>query len=378
MKRLRSIVLAAALALTVGCGGHIIEIKVHNPTEQPLTNAIVTIDYKALQKKFPGIRISPEFSLADETGHVLPTQFDDINGDQKWDEISVLTDFLPGQTRIFRFKQTPDSLKSTDQTARLWLKLGDTTVRPMIVDEVYGKSPESEKRYAGITWQNGGNFFRIRFHPSNAIDLLPLPDSIRSALANSDSVVSNITIPWPAAPQTPNLGGFVLSENGQIFPAHRLFGYQARVISRGPVRTVLRLDYEDWPTNTVVTKVAWLLMSYHRMPVVEHRFFLKPTPATKVPAVAVEKPLTADNFKYTGNPAVYPINDARTRFFTIVAHPDYLLENSNAPQFIFLQPNLQTIPALRYFTVATNDTARLGSLASEMRNNLSHPLVVEF
>ena len=378
MKQLRWLILAAALLFAGGCGGHIIEIKVHNPTDRQLKNAIVRIDYKALQKKFPGIRISPEFSLADETGRILPTQFDDINGDQKWDEITVLTDFSPGQTRIFRFKQTPDSLKSTDRTARLWLKLNDTTVRPMLVDEVYGKNLEAEKRYAGITWQNGGNFFRIRFHPRNTIDLLPLPDSLYAALAKGDSVVGNLTIPWPADPQTPNLGGFVLSENGKIFPANELFGFQARVISRGPVRTVLRLDYEDWQTNTVITKVAWLLMSYHHMPVVEHRFYLKPTPSAKVPAVAVEKPPATALIDSTVSPVIYHLEADKAQFFTLVAHPDNRLNNSEMPQFIFLQPNLQTVPALRYFTIATDDTAQLGRLARDMSDNLSTPLTVEF
>ncbi len=378
MKQLKLLLLAATLLLANSCGGDIIEIIVQNSGDEPLKNTIVTIDYKALQKKFPGIQITPEFSLADEKGSILPTQFDDINGDQKWDEIAILTDFAPKQTRIFRFKKTPDSLISFDQTARLWLKLNESTVRPMLVDEVYGKNLETEKRYAGITWQNSDNFFRIRFYPQNTIDLLPLQDSTFAAFANRDSILGKLIMPWPAEPQTPNLGGFVLSENGKIFPANQLFGFQARVLSRGPVRTVLRIDYEDWPTNTLVTKVAWLLMSYHQMPVVEHRFYLKPQTVAKVPIIAIEKPSATASIDSTDFPIVYSFVSDKKQFFTLVFSPENFLKNDNAPHFLFLQPNLQAIPALRYFTILNSDSARLSNYARHLRSNISNPLIIEF
>ena len=104
MKNMLKHLAGLMLALLFSCtGGKTIEITVTNPSGVARPAEVVVVDYKALQKAFSGLQLEPDIQISDENGSLLPTQFDDINGDQKWDELVFIADFAHAGPVIIRW-----------------------------------------------------------------------------------------------------------------------------------------------------------------------------------------------------------------------------------------------------------------------------------
>ena len=377
LKHLAGLMLALLLSCT---GGKTIEITVTNPSGVARPAEVVVVDYKALQKAFSGLRLEPDIQISDENGSLLPTQFDDINGDQKWDELVFIADFAANQTRIFRFKQRflePDSI--IDVT-RLWVSLDADLARPMMVDEAHGKQLETELRYAGVTWGTASQPFRLKFDTLNAIDLLPQSSGNLILEQQIDSLAYKNGIVWPPAenPETGGTGGFVFAQNGNLFPPVDLFGFQARILTRGPLRTVVRMDYEDWPVDTLQSKVAWLIMQYHHTPVTEHRLYFKPSASGEMPTVAVGTP----GKPLANNPSgvfFSQLDSNALAYFGLVFPPEQHDQSVQILRKITLKPDLSKLPALRYFAIYLQEPPEsLQLLVNQLLETQRLPMQISF
>lgn len=377
LKHLAGLMLALLLSCT---GGKTIEITVTNPSGVARPAEVVVVDYKALQKAFSGLRLEPDIQISDENGSLLPTQFDDINGDQKWDELVFIADFAANQTRTFRFKQRFLEQDSSIDVTRLWVSLEAHLARPMMVDEAHGKQLETELRYAGVTWGTATQPFRLKFDTLNAIDLLPQSSGDLILEQQIDSLAYKNGIAWPPAenPETGGIGGFVFSQNGDLFPPVDLFGFQARILTRGPLRTVIRMDYEDWPVDTLEAKVAWLIMQYHHAPVTEHRLYLKPSASGKMPNVAIGAP---GEPLAEGQSGVFfsQLHSEASTFFGLVFPPEQHDRSVQILRKIALKPDLSKLPALRYYAIYTPEPPEsLQPLVNQLLETQRLPMQISF
>ena len=250
------LIFAIGIAFTLSCtGGHPIAITVTNPSHIARQNEPVVVDFKKLQKTYPGIDLT-NIAIADSSGKVLPTQIDDLNGDKKWDELVFLADFAPKETRKFFLKRRREDADGSDLSAKIWQRLPEGGVRAMNLHQIEATSPETQQRYAAVSWGSSEMAFQLRLDGSNSI--APFRPT-----------------GWTSKADFPGIAGLAFWAEDRIFPPENLYGFQCWILASGPVRSLVRLDFEDWKVGENYYKVAWLIMQYTHSAVVEHRIYLK-------------------------------------------------------------------------------------------------------
>ena len=247
---------AIGIAFTLSCtGGHPIAITITNPSDIARQNEPVAVDFKKLQKTYPGIDLKT-IAIADSSGKVLPTQIDDLNGDKKWDELVFLADFEPKETRKFFIKRRTENAANSDLSAKIWQRLPEGDVRAMNTHQIEAHSPETQQRYAAVSWGSADLTLQLRLDGSNSIE--PFRPT-----------------GWMSKADFPGIAGLAFWAEDSIFLPKNLYGFNCWILANGPVRSLVRLDFKDWKVGKDYYKVTWLIMQYAHSAVVEHRVYLK-------------------------------------------------------------------------------------------------------
>lgn len=290
-------------AILCGCSGEqTIVVTVTNPTPVSRPAEPVVLDYPTLQKSYPGISFEGT-ELVAEDGQPLPTQIDDLNGDQKWDEVVFQADFVPHQIRRFYFRRQRAARDSGDLFVRFWQRmLPADTLRPLQIKHLSTEHLETRRRYAGISWGNAQMTYDLKLDGSNTIGWMDrntgqpvtaAPEAQRPAVV---APLSSAT----AAP-APGIGGLLLWDGETPAFPFNLFKFEAHVLATGPVRTVLRLDFTDWAAAGRFYKLTWLIMQFAGTAQVEQRVYLK--------NLRPEDPLPVAVTGLTGNGATAPLRN---------------------------------------------------------------------
>jgi unsaturated chondroitin disaccharide hydrolase len=221
-----------------------ITISVSNPTGSPRKAdiAIPLADIRKVAADFkPAAAIvtvtdtsTPQEDLAAMETEELPSQVDDLNGDGKQEELAFQVDLAAHQTRIV-------TLCYGDQD-RVWRLRNDYRPRTAALF-----SP----KFQGLGWESERVAFRIYFDPRNAIDLyakrkktlqlaiyaLPgygyhdeSPDG-RDILDVGDAI---------------GLGSVAALVNDKAVKVADVKDRKWRIISSGPVRSIVELEYDGW------------------------------------------------------------------------------------------------------------------------------------
>jgi hypothetical protein len=96
-----SLLFFAMTLLATGCNRDEVRLKLINPLDAQLSDASLTIRRSTIEG---WIQVPPERLplLTDTDGSPLPCQVDDLDGDDHWDELFVLTDLEPAQEKAVR------------------------------------------------------------------------------------------------------------------------------------------------------------------------------------------------------------------------------------------------------------------------------------
>ncbi len=209
-----------------------VEITITNPSEHSKPAEGVVIPFAQLRQAAPQINAGSVIVSVDKTE--LPSQVDDLDGDGKADELAFQIDLQPRQTRTVK------------------ITYGDP-------DPIYRKRSEYPRRtYAlfankieGIGWESEENAWRLYFDPRNAIDLY----GKRRAAMFLDILVTPEYIYHLESPNGRDIykvgnaigigavGGWV---DGKIIKVSDVASRKWRIISSGPVRSIIELTYEGW------------------------------------------------------------------------------------------------------------------------------------
>jgi unsaturated chondroitin disaccharide hydrolase len=246
---LRSGLLALGLlhGSTTQAASHLLGIKVSvtNPSAWERRAVPVVIPIAELRKIAPDLRAgalvvtvthtqNPEQDAATLQATEIPSQVDDLADDGKADELAFQLDLQPHETCIVTI--------TYGEPGRIYKIRGDY---PQRTDALFAK------KIQGLGWESEKNAWRIYFDPRNAIDLYGKRRSMlllkRFAQPEFDYHAES-----PDGRDTYEIGdalgiGSVAAwSQGKVVKAAEVRSRQYRVISAGPVRSIVELAYEGW------------------------------------------------------------------------------------------------------------------------------------
>jgi unsaturated chondroitin disaccharide hydrolase len=239
---------AALFGLTLALAGapriKVLKLAVTNPAGEPRTEDVVlaVADLKRAAPDFNAsnaIVTTSDAATLDQDARTLatvelPSQADDLNGDNKLDELAFQIELGPRQTRIV-------TIAYGDEAAILRLR----SAYPKRTDAKFAV------HYEGPGWESEETAWRIYFDKRNAIDLYGKrrPGLYLGLFATPDYVY-HLETPMgrDIFKVDPGLGiGSVAAlVDGKGLPVADVADRKWRVLTAGPVRSVVELEYKGW------------------------------------------------------------------------------------------------------------------------------------
>ena len=167
----------------------------------------------------------------------LPSQVDASDNEDRADELAFQIDLKSHQKRIVTI--------SYGQGNRIWKLRGDYAKR---TDALFSR------KFEGVGWENDVDAFRIYFDERNGIDLY---GKIRPTL-QLRKIGSPDYLYYDESPEgrdifkvgaAMGIGGVGVLVKGQAVKPAEVKNREWRVISSGPVRSILELTYTGWKVN---------------------------------------------------------------------------------------------------------------------------------
>jgi len=217
-----------------------VKVAISNSTAQPRIAAQIVVSLASLRAVVPDLNAgSLIVTVSDGKGPAaqadeLPSQVDDLDGDGKADELAFEIDLKPSQTRVVTV-----TYGEPDRIFRLRSEYLKHT-NALFANKIEGLGWESEK-----------NAWRLYFDPRNAIDLYgKRRDSLfLETLAtpeynyHADSPYGRDIYKVGDALGIGAVGAWV---DGKLVKVSDVSARKWRVISSGPVRSIIEITYEGW------------------------------------------------------------------------------------------------------------------------------------
>lgn len=274
MKKLQLPFSAFLLSVLISC---------HSTNEKLFDQSILLTNSSGLVLKDKGISIGRdkldvkegEFPLfRSEDGELIPTQLDDTNGDGKWNEIFMVTDFAANESKKLILEWSDQPAEFTIRTSVRFGKrdAGDSPVQPRITDTLLANGLPKSIGYQpyqtdGPSWENDKVGFRHYFDGRNSKDLFGKKTEKMSlenvGISASGAVEDNYHVmeDWGrdilGVGNSIGLGGFALLNGDRLGrlgvtvedSINNIERSVFNIISEGPVRSIMTFQYHNWETN---------------------------------------------------------------------------------------------------------------------------------
>jgi len=269
--------------LTLVLNAQTVRLKLANPSATPRNGEPVVVEWKSLAP-YVGSADRDKLRLVDEQHRSLPYQLDDLDGDGTIDEMSFVMDLPAEGTRTFTFTTSMDSLASPIgplQTDAEDFKRIDG--KPRFVDDDDGPGTLRNQNlypFDGVGWESELIGYRLYLDERNSIDIQGKRNpGLQWMFIGSSGVDYQKDAYWgmdvlhvgPAL----GVGGFSFWEHDSVCHPYGLERRRTRIIARGPVRAVVRVDYDGWDLGGEKANITSLLMIYAGDRVTEHRLLLR-------------------------------------------------------------------------------------------------------
>ena len=214
-----------------------------SPEARPAANVVIPIlEIRKIARDFaPGAIVvtATDASTLEEDAATLqtaelPSQVDDLDGDGKGDELAFQVDLGPRQTRLVTI--------SYGDLDRIWRLRSHYPPR---TNALFSRKIE------GLGWESDRVAFRVYFDPRNAIDIWGKRRlTLQLAMFASPD--------YPYHDESPEgrdiflvgdaigIGAVAAMVDGKLVKAADVKERKWRIISTGPVRTIVQLDYDGW------------------------------------------------------------------------------------------------------------------------------------
>jgi len=233
---------------------------IENPLPVTRTDEVILLSRNEVANKLavPGDKV-PVFKEGDQQ---LASQVDDFNGDGKWDEVAILINMAPSESRKIYISfvepsQYPVFEKRTN--LRLGILQPDNTYTE--VDHYWAPScRDSFKIIAqaeSVSWENDKFGFRTYFDCRNVKDLFGklkpgmIIDNLNQPGTKSYHDLADWGMDVLHCGSSLGSGGIALLKNDSLFRLGSTDGYEYQKIVEGPVRSVFELRYKGWHVDSL-------------------------------------------------------------------------------------------------------------------------------
>lgn len=297
-------VLTAIIA--VGVQAAELTISVTNPSSVARENEPVVVFWRNIAAKIP----SPNIELRDEQGNALPVQVDDVDLDGTPDELTFVATFSAGEERTFTVQQSVRKREWPPRTdaqnfKRIIGEGGRKILQPVDDDDVPGAGRERKAyRFDGVGWESEVVGYRLYLDERNATDIQgKRKPGIYWKWIGESGVDYQLDADWgmdvlhvgPAL----GIGGIAFWVGDSVLKPLVIDRQRTRIVARGPVRAVVRVEYKGWDIGTEKADLTSLFSIYAGDRVSTHRVMLEkgPPPSTIVTGI-----VTHDSTEVVWNP----------------------------------------------------------------------------
>jgi hypothetical protein len=250
-----------------------IQIDFKNPNAVEMDKQIVVVSRKIFEERIE-TNLENLFPVPSSRFQTLPVQYDDLNGDGKWDEIAFLTSFNPEEKKSIEFALVNDYNQTEDFKSSTNIHFGvkpaeNKPAQPVEHYVLEGNNlPSDDEFYPfqmdGPAWENDKVGFRLYFDGRNAKDIFAKrqPDLVLEnvGLDSLGNPVDNYHVleDWGRdvlqVGNSLGAGGLAMLKNDSLHRLGIIRGAAQNVvdstvfelINPGPVRGIFSLTYYGW------------------------------------------------------------------------------------------------------------------------------------
>lgn len=223
----------------------VLKLSVTNPTDQlrPHENIVVSVaDLRRIAPDFSAgdvIVTTSEAATLEEDARTLqtvelPSQADDLDGDNKYDELVFQIELKPKQTRI------------------VTIAYGDTAaIQRLRSDYPRRTAAKFTMKFDGLAWESEASAWRIYFDKRNAIDFFgKRRPGLYLEMFGAPEYVYNLESPLGRdiyrIGDAIGIGAVAAVVDGKVVKVADVADRKWRIISAGPVRVIVELTYKGW------------------------------------------------------------------------------------------------------------------------------------
>jgi len=223
----------------------VLKLSVTNPTDELRLHENIVVNIADLKRIAPDFKAgdaivtTSDASTIEEDARMLqttelPSQADDLDGDNKFDELSFQIELKPKQTRI------------------VTIAYGETaTMQRLRSDYPKRTAAKFTMKFDGLAWESEANAWRIYFDKRNAIDIY---GKRRPGLYLEMFGAPEYVYHWESPlgrdiyriGDAIGIGAVAALVDGKVVKVSDVAERKWRIISAGPVRVIVELTYKGW------------------------------------------------------------------------------------------------------------------------------------
>jgi unsaturated chondroitin disaccharide hydrolase len=223
----------------------VLKLAVTNPTDQLRLHENIVVNVADLKRIAPDFKAGDAIVTTSDAATIeedartiqtieLPSQADDLDGDNKYDELAFQIELKPKQTRI------------------VTIAYGETATIQRLRSE-YPKRTAAKftMKFDGLAWESEANAWRIYFDKRNAIDIF---GKRRPGLYLEMFGAPEYVYHWESPlgrdiyriGDAIGIGAVAALVDGKVVKVSDVADRKWRIISAGPVRVIVELTYKGW------------------------------------------------------------------------------------------------------------------------------------
>src|SRR2546422_2369812 len=223
----------------------VLKLSITNPTDQARLHENIVLSVADLKHIAPDFKAgdvivttSDAATLEDDARTLqtteLPSQADDLDGDNKYDELAFQIELKPKQTRIVTI--------AYGETATIQRLRGDYPKRT---------AAKFTMKFDGLGWESEATAWRIYFDKRNAIDVWgKRRPGLYLAMFGAPEYVYNLESPFGRdiyrIGDAIGIGAVAALVDGKAVRVSDVAERKWRIISAGPIRAIVELTYKGW------------------------------------------------------------------------------------------------------------------------------------
>ncbi len=286
-------ILLAVMCVPFTMAAQRLHISVTNPSDVARLNEPVVLRWDEVSKNLQAADAAA-LELSDAGGRQIEFQVDDLNADGTADELVFQDTFKPGERKNYvlevRENARPPEGRKPRVDAQNWKRIKGI-LQSLDDDDVAGNARErGAYRFDGVGWESESMGYRLYLDARNAIDLLGkrkpalywnwIGTSGTDYQADGDWGMDILHIGSALG-----VGGIGFWSADSVAKPVLLEHQRTRILSRGPVRAVVRVEYRGWCAGVDTVDLVSTFLIYAGDRACEHRVAI--TKSTGSPTLAV-------------------------------------------------------------------------------------------